>query len=92
MDNNRNLQTNLYKTTHKTDFTEENRMKKNKQTKRNNKKILTGVLLVAFALLMVFGALMISPLKASAATNRAGSSIIRVVNGKCPIRATTLRR
>ena len=76
MDNKRNLQTNLYKSTHKTKFTEENRMKKNKQTKRNNKKILTSVLLVAFALLMVFGALMLSPLTASAATNRAGSYTI----------------
>ena len=76
MDNKHNLQTNLYKSTHKTKFMEENRMKKNKQTKRNNKKILTSILLVAFALLMAFGALMLSPLTASAATNRAGSYTI----------------
>ena len=76
MDNNRNMQTNLYKNHYKNIFLEENRMKKNKQTKRNNKKILTSVLLVAFALLMVFGALMLSPLTASAATNRAGSYTI----------------
>ena len=76
MDNNRNMQTSLYKNHYKNIFSEENRMKKNKQTKRNNKKILTSVLLVAFALLMVFGALMLSPLTASAATNRAGSYTI----------------
>ena len=48
-------------------------MKKNNKNKANNKKrIVTSVLLVALALLMVFGALMLSPLTASAATNRAG--------------------
>lgn len=73
MDNNRNLQTNLYKTHTKTKFMEENSMKKNNKNKANNKKrIVTSVLLVALALLMVFGALMLSPLTASAATNRAG--------------------
>ena len=73
MDNNRNLQTNLYKSHTKTKFMEENSMKKNNKNKANNKKrIVTSVLLVALALLMVFGALMLSPLKASAATNRAG--------------------
>ena len=73
MDNNRNLQTNLYKTNTKTNFMEENSMKKNNKNKANNKKrIVTSVLLVALAFLMVFGVLMLSPMKASAATNRAG--------------------
>ena len=52
---------------------EENSMKKNNKNKANNKKrIVTSVLLAALALLVVFGALMLSPMKASAATNRAG--------------------
>ena len=69
MDNNRNLQTNLYKTNTKTKFMEENSMKKNNKNKANNKKrIVTSVLLVALAFLMVFGVLMLSPMKASAAT------------------------
>ena len=69
MDNNRNLQTNLYKTNTKTNFMEENSMKKNNKNKANNKKrIVTSVLLVALAFLMVFGVLMLSPMKASAAT------------------------
>ena len=38
MDNNRNLQTNLYKTNTKTKFMEENSMKKNNKNKANNKK------------------------------------------------------
>ena len=69
MDNNHNLQTNLYKTNTKTNFMEENSMKKNNKNKANNKKrIVTSVLLVALAFLMVFGVLMLSPMKASAAT------------------------
>ena len=69
MDNNRNLQTNLYKNHTKTKFMEENSMKKNNKNKANNKKrIVTSVLLVALAFLMVFGVLMLSPMKASAAT------------------------
>lgn len=38
MDNNRNLQTNLYKNHTKTKFMEENSMKKNNKNKANNKK------------------------------------------------------
>lgn len=77
MDDNRNLQTNLYKNHTKTKFMEENSMKKNNKNKANNKKrIVTSVLLVALAFLMVFGVLMLSPMKASAATNRAGSYTI----------------
>ena len=73
MDNNRNLQTNLYKTHTKTKFMEENSMKKNNKNKANNKKrIVTSLLIVALALLMVVGVFMLSPMKASAATNRAG--------------------
>ncbi len=73
MDNNRNLQTNLYKNHTKTKFMEENSMKKNNKNKANNKKrIVTSLLIVAFALLMVVGVFMLSPMKASAATNRAG--------------------
>ena len=73
MDNNRNLQTNLYKNHTKTKFMEENSMKKNNKNKANNKKrIVTSLLVVALALLMVVGVFMLSPMKASAATNRAG--------------------
>ena len=73
MDNNRNLQTNIYKNHNKTKFMEENSMKKNNKNKANNKKrIVTSLLLVALALLMVVGVFMLSPMKASAATNRAG--------------------
>lgn len=73
MDSNRNMQTNIYKTHTKTKFMEENSMKKNNKNKANNKKrIVTSLLLVALALLMVVGVFMLSPMKASAATNRAG--------------------
>ena len=73
MDNNRNLQTNLYKNHTKTNFMEENSMKNNNKNKANNKKrIVTSLLVVALALLMVVGVFMLSPMKASAATNRAG--------------------
>lgn len=55
-------------------------MKTNYQNKKINKskknKIVTSLLLVTLALLMVFGVLMLSPMKASAATNRAGSYTI----------------
>ena len=50
-------------------------MKKNYQNKTNKnskKRIVTSLLLVALALLMVAGVFMLSPMKASAATNRAG--------------------
>ena len=61
MDNNRNLQTNLYKNHTKTKFMEENSMKKNNKNKANNKKrIVTSLLLVALALLMVVGVFMLS--------------------------------
>ena len=66
MDNNRNLQTNLYKNHTKTKFMEENSMKKNNKNKANNKKrIVTSLLVVALALLMVVGVFMLSPMKAS---------------------------
>ena len=52
-------------------------MKKNYQNKKNNKKrVVTSVLLIALTLLMIAGVFMISPLTASAATNRAGSYTI----------------
>ena len=64
MDNNRNLQTNLYKNHTKTKFMEENSMKKNNKNKANNKKrIVTSLLVVALALLMVVGVFMLSPMK-----------------------------
>lgn len=48
-------------------------MKKNYQNKKTNKKrVVTSVLLIALTLLMIAGVFMISPLTASAATNRAG--------------------
>ena len=56
---------------------EEFEMKKNYQNKKNNKKrVVTSVLLIALTLLMIAGVFMISPLTASAATNRAGSYTI----------------
>ena len=72
---NTNLKTKLYKTKPKHDSMEEFEMKKNYQNKTNKnskKRIVTSLLLVALALLMVAGVFMLSPMKASAATNRAG--------------------
>ena len=69
MDNNREMQTNLYKTTTNSKFTEDFSMKKNNKNKANNKKrIVTSVLLVALALIMVLGVFMLAPTEASAAT------------------------
>ena len=73
MDNEKKMKTKLYKNHNKTKFMEENSMKKNNKNKANNKKrIVTSLLVVALALLMVVGVFMLSPMKASAATNRAG--------------------